>query len=203
MAKRVSSDEKLDRIARFFRATPEIYCLKDLERMIPKACDISSMKLLEFLKSAVDEDLIHVEKCGSSNIYWSFKNERHHFYACEAEKTLSGIEAYQEENAGKRSHLEGIRAARTESEERRELKERYARCKDEVTRIEELRRNSIAHSYSAFEEMVEEAKKLKAEVNKTTDDMFTLRGFVCDKFGLDKREFDRNFGIVDRMDYIE
>ena len=122
MAKRVSSDEKLENIAKFLRKEMALYTLKDLEKKLPNACGIPSAKVVEFAKRAADENLIRVEKCGSSNIYWSFKNDQYHSHACEIDKALTGIEACQIENENKRKHIKATQVGRTESAERSMLK---------------------------------------------------------------------------------
>ena len=75
MAKRVSTDEKLEKILEFFRKTSDFYSIKELEKLLPKNCpNVNSMLVPDLLKKLQDENLINVEKMGLSNIYWSFSS---------------------------------------------------------------------------------------------------------------------------------
>lgn len=72
----VSLAEKKARILKFFQEEHTVYNMKELEKLIPKRCGISSMIVKELVQNMIDEDgLISVEKCGNINVYWSFQNQ--------------------------------------------------------------------------------------------------------------------------------
>lgn len=58
-----------------------VYSIKELEKLVPKYCsNISPMIVKDLVQQLLDEDsdgIIFVEKCGISNVYWSFKNQAH------------------------------------------------------------------------------------------------------------------------------
>lgn len=203
MAKRVSSDEKITKIVNFFKSKPDFYCIKELEKKIPKECGISSMQLADFLKAVVDENLVNCEKCGGSNMYWAFQNQERHFRSCEIEKTQLGIESYSQENRRKRRHLAGIEQERQSSPERDALLAEYARLKERVAEIEKLRWQLENCSMAEYCRLEAEAAAIKEGINKTTDDIYTLQGYVCGKFNFDKKDFNSNFEVKEDMDYVD
>ncbi|KAG0674438.1 Meiotic nuclear division protein 1 [Pichia californica] len=50
-----------------------MYNIKEIETIASKKTGISSMQIKDILKLLTDESLVNCEKCGISNIYWSFK----------------------------------------------------------------------------------------------------------------------------------
>ena len=121
MAKRVSTDEKLSKIISFFKASKDIFSIKELEKKLQKDCGISSMIIPDLIKKLTDDNLISVEKCGSSNIYWCFEYQKHHTYQCEIEKIQLAIESFKEENIKKREQYSKFKGSEDNSPERVEL----------------------------------------------------------------------------------
>lgn len=201
--KRVTTDEKLSKIAAFFVKEPEIYTLKELEKKLPRECGISPMLLLELLKKTVDENLVHCEKMGGSNIYWQFKDERYHALACEYERAQVGIEMYTEENAAKREHLGNVAESKKASPERLVLREEHSRLREEVSRMERLKYLTENYSKPQYDAKKRELLETIAQINKLTDSIFSLKGYVCNKYGLDRRDFNSNFNLSDEMDFVD
>lgn len=202
MAKRVSTDEKLEKIVSFFKSAPEIYSIKDLEKKIPKECGISSMLVPDLLKKLHEEDLISVEKCGTSNIYWCFPYSKHHLYSCEIEKVALSIEGFKEENKRKMEQIEKMKVLKEDTPEREGLLEEYSTLKKMVSAIEEENKRNVECPVSEYKKFVREIKDMESNINKTTDDIFTLQGYIASKYGISKKDFNKNFGIDDEMDYL-
>lgn len=203
MAKRVSTDEKLDKIVNFFTKTPEVYNIKDLEKKITKECGISGMILPDLLKRLQDDNLISVEKCGASNVYWRFKYQMHHMYTCETEKAALTAEGFREENDKKRKQAEKLQAMRQEGSESTVLLDEYTRLKSRVDEIEEENKRNAECSVEEYNRLKKEGENMKKRTNQLTDAIFNLQSYVCSKHGISKREFNKNFGVDDDLDYIE
>lgn len=50
-----------------------MYNIKEIETVGSKKTGISSMQIKDILKLLIDDGLVNCEKCGISNIYWSFQ----------------------------------------------------------------------------------------------------------------------------------
>ncbi|KAI4291662.1 hypothetical protein PAPHI01_0936 [Pancytospora philotis] len=204
MAKRgVSAEEKLRRLVNFFTSKPDVYNIKELESKIPKACEVSSMIVPDLVKEAVDENLIRSDKLGNARVYWLFEKEAEHFYTCEIEKLEMAIQGYGEEIAKKEAHLARLEKMVEKSEGRDELMAVYDELRQRAEAAERNRWLSENCSYAQYEQMGQESSAAKATINKATDDIFTLKAYVCGKFGLDKKDFDRSFDLKESMDYVE
>lgn len=203
MAKRVSTDEKLEKIINFFKKSLDIFSIKELEKKIPKECGISSMLVPDLLKKLADDNLISIEKCGASNIYWCFPYQKHHHYSCETEKAALAIEGFKEEIEKKKEQLSKIRVTKASTPERDELLAEYNKLKSKVTEIEANKKHNEECSVSEYKSFIKEIKETKEKINKLTDDIFTMQGYVSKKYGMDRKDFNKNFGIDDEMDYVQ
>ena len=73
----MSVEEKKKSILKFFQNEYSFYNMKELEKLIPKKCPgISSILVKDLIQMMIDEDgIVSMEKCGSTNMYWCFKNQ--------------------------------------------------------------------------------------------------------------------------------
>ncbi|RCK63225.1 Meiotic nuclear division protein 1 [Candida viswanathii] len=71
--KGLSQEEKLSALLTWFQASHCFYTLKEVEQKASKACKISSMQIKDLVASLVNEGLVEQEKCGTTNLYWSFQ----------------------------------------------------------------------------------------------------------------------------------
>ncbi|CCE83822.1 Piso0_004411 [Millerozyma farinosa CBS 7064] len=74
--KGVSAEEKKERVLDFFTHVHSFYTLKELEKEAAKYAKISPMIVKEVVQQLIDDNLVNCEKCGTTNLYWSFKYER-------------------------------------------------------------------------------------------------------------------------------
>ena len=202
MAKRVSTDEKLAKIINFFKTTQDIYCIKDLEKKLQKECAVSSMLVPDLIKKLLDDNLISVEKCGISNVFWCFKYQQHHFLQCESEKALLAIENFKEENYKKRTHLEQVQQVEKSSLEREDLLKQYNELKGKMNKIEEIKKQSGECSAGDYKMLLKEKEEMVKKVNKITDDIFTIQGHMASSFNINRKDFNKSFGLEDDMDYL-
>ncbi len=203
MAKRVSADEKLLKVTNFFRSKPEFYSLKELEKKLPKECGISSMQVSDILQNAIDENLIHCEKVGTSNVYWSFKNEMYHYYSCENDKCIAGIESYREQNNLKQKQLDALLLTNEDNEERQHIQSEYLKLKEIVEKHENEKYMADKYSKKTYDEICENLNKNKIAINQIMDNIYALKWYVCKKYNFDKNEFDKTFEINEDCNYVD
>lgn len=67
--------QKQATILAWFHKTALAYSLKDLEKLIPSVASINGMGVKDYVQALQDDELIHSEKIGSGNWYWSFPSE--------------------------------------------------------------------------------------------------------------------------------
>lgn len=201
MVKRVSTDEKLTKIINFFKSTSTFYSIKELEKKLPKECGISSMMVPDLIKKLLDENMICMEKCGSSNVYWCFQHQAHHHYSSETEKAVLAIDTFKEENKKKRAYLERIRQNKETTPERNVLLEKYNSLREQVAVIEERKKQSEECPVEEYRRLEREIEEMKMHVNRQVDNIYTLQQFVTSRFEISKKEFNLSFGVEEDMDY--
>lgn len=70
----LSLEEKRSRLLEVFHESKDVFVLKDVEKLGAKK-GIVAQSIKEVLQSLVDDDLVHQERIGASNFYWSFPGE--------------------------------------------------------------------------------------------------------------------------------
>lgn len=203
MAKRVSPEEKIAKIVAFFRSKPEFYTIKELGKLIPKVCGISSMQVDEYLNAAIDENLITKEKMGSINVYWSFEKQDQHYCACENEKLSLAIQNYESEKGIREERLRDLEVGQEDTEERRQLLKKYLVLKKEMTEIEDKLRMKEVCSIEQYKQNQGRISDDMEQINKITDDIFTLQSYISKRYGMDRKELGKKLGIPEDFDYVE
>ncbi|OQS53394.1 hypothetical protein EHP00_2607 [Ecytonucleospora hepatopenaei] len=203
MAKRVSTEEKLQKIIEFFTSTSDVYVIKELEKKIPKQCNISAMLVKDLLTNLQNECKINVEKCGTSNYYWKFLFEKEHATQCKIEKTTDENNDLLRENKKIKDEITEMKNKRQDTEERRALVKEYTRLKTKKAELEKIKNLAGKYSKEQFEELKNVVKQYKNDINRFTDDIYTLQSHVCNKLNIDKNDFNKNFQIPEDLDYVE
>ncbi|XP_078397723.1 meiotic nuclear division protein 1 homolog [Cetorhinus maximus] len=201
--KGLSIDEKRTRMMEIFFETKGVFQLKDLEKIAPKEKGITSMSVKEVLQSLVDDGMVDTDRIGTSNYFWAFPSKALHIRKRKLEQLESQlIEGTQKKESLQRSiekakvgrqntdsraamlkELEGLR------QERNQLKaelEKYQECDPEV--IEEIRQSN---------------KVAKDAANRWTDNVFAIKSWANKKFGFERNQIDKAFGIPEDFDYID
>ncbi|XP_067876237.1 meiotic nuclear division protein 1 homolog [Heterodontus francisci] len=201
--KGLSIEEKRTRMMEIFFETKDVFQLKDLEKIAPKAKGITSMSVKEVLQSLVDDGMVDTDRIGTSNYFWAFPSKAVHIRKKKLEQLerqlIEGTQRKQslqqsiekakvgrqntDSRAAMLKELEGLRLQRNQL--KAEL-EKYQECDPEV--IEEIRQlNKIA----------------KDAANRWTDNVFAIKSWANKKFGFERNQIDKTFGIPEDFDYID
>ncbi|ORD93792.1 MND1 [Enterospora canceri] len=203
MVKKVSKDEKHQKIVNWFMSSSEVFVLKELEKKIPKYCGISSMILKDLLSELINDNKINCEKAGSSNLYWRFMYQDHHRIQCNTEKLQDELAEMKSQNKEYKIRIEEMKGKREETEERIVLLEKYNKLKKQVTALEETKEKANRLSKKEFIKLRDDVNMFKDSINEVTDDIYTIQGYVCGRLPIERRDFNKNFNISDDMDYVE
>ncbi|KAB5518366.1 hypothetical protein PHYPO_G00164940 [Pangasianodon hypophthalmus] len=76
--KGLSLEEKRSRMMEIFFETKDVFQLKDIEKIAPKAKGITPMSVKEVLQSLVDDNMVDSERVGTSNYFWAFPSKALH-----------------------------------------------------------------------------------------------------------------------------
>lgn len=186
-----------------FFESKDVFQLKDIEKIAPKAKGITPMSVKEVLQSLVDDNMVDCERVGTSNYYWSFPSkalntrkhrlEELHKHISEAKQRkvslTKAVEAAKvgRQDTGKRSAL--LKELQSLREERTQLQaelEKYRECDPEV--VEEMKKSNVV---------------AKEAVSRWTDNVFAIKSWTKKKFSFDDSHINKAFGIPEDFDYMD
>ena len=180
-----------------------MYTLKELQKVAPKEKGITSQTVEEVLKSLVDDGDVLADKVGSSNYFWSFPSQAialKRAKLCAAERERDEAERRAAEQ---RAAHERLAAGREESERRTELlgalralRERKERAEAEIAAYAE-------NDPDLLEALRRDARRALDGANRWTDNIFILKKYCTDKFGMPGEDVLKNFGLPASFDYVE
>ena len=179
--------------------------MKDVERAAARR-GVVSQTVKDVVQSLVDDDLVHVDKIGTSNWYWAFPGEATN----NARSALANAEATKEALEGEKNALtkevnkEKKKNPVTDKHERTSAalasaKESNAALKDEL------------ETFSSSNPETVEATRAGAEISKRaanvwTDNVFMMKSWAENKMG-DKDQVSQFFkteGVnLNTFDYVE
>lgn len=200
--KRLTVQEKCNIMLQFFRTKRDFFQLKEIEKAsVKKGIVLQSVK--EVLQSLIDDNLVVQEKLGISNYYWSFAKDEGTEAMDKIEKTKVEINRLEGLLKSSKQELEESREGRGPSSERDELVKELNDINEILKKQEHDMTKYAECDPRVFEQRKKEIITLMSDINNITEDIFMVQSYVCDKFGMDRGDFNKNFGVDDEMDLIE
>lgn len=200
--KRLSAEEKCKIMLQIFQSKREIFQLKEIEKLcVKRGIVLQSVK--EILQSLIDDNFVTQEKLGTSNYYWSFVRDEGSEVTDKLVKVDNDIISMDLEiNKYKQEYIDSFVD--------REVNDKRDELIKEIQDIEEIlqKQENDMHRYAECDPRVykkrnEELNVIKNYINEVTEDIFTMQTYLCEKFGMDRRDFNENFGVDDEMEEID
>eukprot|EP00091_Calanus_sinicus_P019189 TRINITY_DN4708_c0_g1_i1.p1 TRINITY_DN4708_c0_g1~~TRINITY_DN4708_c0_g1_i1.p1 ORF type:complete len:169 (-),score=79.02 TRINITY_DN4708_c0_g1_i1:153-659(-) len=165
---------------------------------------ITSMSVKDVVTSLVDDGLVDTEKIGTSVYFWAFPSK-----ASQARKRK--LEMAEEKSVKMAKRLEELEKevaaaekGREETAERQELMERLKEEKDKRDKMLVRLKDFAENDPIVLEQMVRETGEAVEAVNRWTDNIFSIQGWIKKKFpSVDQASFSKQFGIPEDLDYLE
>lgn len=187
MAKQTTKEQKKEKILTLFNPTA-VYNIKELEKLSSKL-GVRSNLIKDLITELSNDNMITSDKIGISTYYWQippnssteYKRIANQLNIKEHDRQRLVQQKQQLESErcdGKRVHMIG---------EYREL----SALEDVPFSLEQ---------YRTAKAVVDE---IRDGVNRVTEDVYVLRRFVCDTYGMDGNDFNRSFGIGDDFDLLD
>ncbi|KAI9285793.1 meiotic nuclear division protein 1 [Umbelopsis sp. AD052] len=197
-----SAETKRQRMESLFHETKEFYQLKELEKLAPKR-QIVLQSVKPILQSLVDDGLVNMEKIGGSNYFWSYPSAAAQTKRNKISELQEAIAALEEKNTALDAEIANAKSVREPSDMRLEILSHVERAilvqkanEEELLRFRECDPTVLCAKDKA-------ARAAKEAANRWTDNIFTIQSHCVDKFGIERSEFNRNFGISDEFDNIQ
>jgi len=202
MSKRLSREDKKEIILKFLQEKKEPFQLPELEKSASKL-GVVLQTVKEIVVELCSEYLVENDKIGVSQFYWSFPSAATN----RLKVTKAGLEA---SIADSKKSVALLKDEHTLLELNRQPTEariqQLAELAEEKKRVDRL--NEELQVYAENDPMVLEALESDVQVgfeaaNRWTENILQMRKWAMEKFNLEKKEFNLNFGLPDDFDDIE
>eukprot|EP00768_Dysnectes_brevis_P002886 gnl/Dysnectes_brevis/2106_a2443_1758.p1 GENE.gnl/Dysnectes_brevis/2106_a2443_1758~~gnl/Dysnectes_brevis/2106_a2443_1758.p1 ORF type:complete len:210 (-),score=58.45 gnl/Dysnectes_brevis/2106_a2443_1758:68-697(-) len=198
----ISAEEKRTRLLNWIRKSRSVFSNKTIEKA-SKPTGISTMIIKSVLQELNDDNFIDKDKIGSSTYYWAFPSK----LSQEITTTLADLQkqlgTLRAEVAQAHSDLEEAKVGREDTPERTAvIKQRrlLMASKSELQgQLAEISRNDPA----VFKAKKEALSVAIEQANLWTDNIYCLKTFLMDKFGLEAKAVDKVLHITAAFDYVE
>jgi outer membrane murein-binding lipoprotein Lpp len=203
--KGVSAEEKKLRMVSMFTESGEVWTMKDVEKGAGNK-GIIAQAVKDVLKEVCGDDLVHEEKVGISTYYWAFPGEtgvkkrrdRDHV-SSEVERLNKQVKLLEEDE---RKAKEAAEAAAGESAAVSKFEASVAslRARRDEVRAETQRLESA--SSQDLRARRKDIPVLRDSANRWTDNLFEIRKQLTEKFGMEGKSVDQQFG-TSGLDYVD
>ncbi|KAJ3054296.1 Meiotic nuclear division protein 1 [Rhizophlyctis rosea] len=170
--------------------------------MAPKMKGIVQQSVKEVLDSLVSDNLVTLEKIGTSNYYWSFPSTAMQSRKRKLEDLENELTKLKERRTELEEGIERAQEGREESDDRVEMLQRLQEAEAlKKSQLKEL--DQFRDCDPALLEAKEKATIIaKDAANRWTDNIFALQSYCNRKFNISAQDFNRQFGISDDFDSI-
>ncbi|KAK9688267.1 Meiotic nuclear division protein 1 [Basidiobolus ranarum] len=200
--KGLSLEEKRKRMEAIFHETREFFQLKELEKIAPKTKGIVMQSVKDVLQSLVDDNLVNGEKIGTSNYFWSFPSTALQTRKRKIEDLTEELDILVKRNKEAERKIEEASAGREDSDSRAEKLARLAEAESlKETNLKELQKFRDCDP-ALLETKAKAADIAKDAANRWTENIFILQSYCCNKFNIERSEFDKQFQIPEDFDTI-
>lgn len=194
----MSMDEKQSKLLAWFQSEHTMYTIKEVESIASKKTGISSMQIKDILKMLIDDGLVNCEKCGISNIYWSFQytgimklSQNYERLKTKKQGLIEGIDKSKKE-------IEILKEERKmDKEERAKLVETIGQLESENLQINKEIEKLVEISPEKLESRMKVIKEMEDSIEMMMDNMDILVNFIYDSnpSGMSKSEIREYFSI--------
>mmetsp|Transcript_22772 Transcript_22772/g.44737 ORF Transcript_22772/g.44737 Transcript_22772/m.44737 type:complete len:216 (+) Transcript_22772:521-1168(+) len=203
MGKRgLSMDEKKEKLRNILQEKKEPFTLKQIEKVGSKA-GVTQMSIKGVLEEMVSDNVVCMDKIGSTNWFWSFPSQEKASLQDKLLKANTELASVRQAVQTARKEKEDLMAARVPSDSRSAKLAELAELRQEVANkaeeLAKLRENDPAQMM----ELVKKIDVCKEAANRWTDNTWTLVDYVRKKYGRPKKEVMQWLQMKEDFDYPE
>eukprot|EP00186_Timspurckia_oligopyrenoides_P001901 CAMPEP_0182447140 /NCGR_PEP_ID=MMETSP1172-20130603/11968_1 /TAXON_ID=708627 /ORGANISM="Timspurckia oligopyrenoides, Strain CCMP3278" /LENGTH=192 /DNA_ID=CAMNT_0024643457 /DNA_START=55 /DNA_END=633 /DNA_ORIENTATION=- len=179
------------------------FTLKELEKIAPKKKGIIFQSVKEVVQSLVDDDLIGTDKCGVQTVYWCLPSDNVQKKRARIRTLEKSIENKNQMIANAKEENAALQKGRESSETRDQLLRKLSELTKTRKELEE-KLSRFAECDTDLANAMKDGTTVAVEAaNRWTDNIFTLKSWTCNTFGLSPKDFEESFCIPAELDYIE
>eukprot|EP01137_Pigoraptor_chileana_P016763 Opistho-2@73825 len=201
--KGLSAEEKRKRLLEIFYQSQDFFNLKDIEKIAQKEKGINSMIVKDIMQTLIDDNLVELEKIGAANFYWAFPSKGLQIRKRKIGEMNDSLQAHNAKRVALEAEIKASKSGKEESDERAQLQL--------LVKAAEERQADLAKELQKFRECdpeVIDAKKKACKLaidcaNMWTDNIFTIKSYCRNTFGIAESDLDAQFGLPPDLDYVE
>lgn len=204
--KGVSLEEKRDRILAIFHESKSCWLLKDVEKEGAKR-GVIFQSVKEVLQGLIDDDMVFVDKIGTSNWYWSFPSaasNKTRVKRAALEEELSSAKKRQKELEKQKS---SAASSREDTETRQDNLAALGRLEEEHSALSEELGKYRDNDPEYFEQLKNAVIYTHEAANRWTDNIFQLQKWATQKFDGDSTKVMDGFKSLgcdlEGLDYLD
>ncbi|KAG2187277.1 hypothetical protein INT44_004962 [Umbelopsis vinacea] len=150
-----------------------------------------------------------MEKIGGSNYFWSYPSAAAQTKRNKISELQEAIAALEEKNTALDGEIANAKSVREPSDMRLEILSHVERAilvqkanEEELLRFRECD-PTVLRAKDKAARAAKEAANRWTGMESLHNNIFTIQSHCVDKFGIERSEFNRNFGISDEFDNIQ
>ncbi|EEB08591.1 meiosis specific coiled-coil protein Mcp7 [Schizosaccharomyces japonicus yFS275] len=203
--KGLSLDEKRRRLEQIFYESRDFYQLKELEKLGSKR-HIVMQTVKEVLQSLVDDGVVHCEKIGTSNYYWSFPSQSkrsREALIVKLEQEIQQLELKIGELCSTIEEEKKLRARPEDPNENNEYTvETLTSLQEKINNLQEEIQKQKRLDPAAVKTQKMETRRYLEAANMWTDQIHTLFAF-CRDMGADVKQLREYCDIPEDLDDVQ
>eukprot|EP00477_Mikrocytos_mackini_P000986 GAHX01001057.1.p1 GENE.GAHX01001057.1~~GAHX01001057.1.p1 ORF type:complete len:204 (-),score=39.76 GAHX01001057.1:51-662(-) len=199
--KRLTLEEKRDKMLEFLRTTKEVYLMKELEKLGSEKLGIVTQSVSDVVNSLVDDSLIESDKIGISRYFWCFP-EKQYLRLKNKEAEFSAVVADKSKTAeGLQAEIDKEKGTKYLCDERTQLENEYNELKNINSQLRAEFDSFNAYSVESFNHLKNKSKLLENSMVTYKDNIYELLSFVKKRRpDLSTTELYKHFEIPDDFD---
>ncbi|XP_062592181.1 meiotic nuclear division protein 1 homolog [Saccostrea cucullata] len=199
----LSVEEKRSRMMDFFYEKKDFFQLKELERLCQKEKGITSMSVKEILTSLVDDGMVDTDKIGTSVYFWAFPSKASQNRKRKLDDLTNKIKELNERKQLLEDSVKKAKVGKEDSDKRSEILSELEEKKQEKASLQKEIEKYRECDPEVLEAVVKQTGEAKEAANRWTDNVFSIKSWIKNKFQFEESVIDKQFGIPDDFDYIE
>jgi len=201
--KGLSFEEKRTRMVDFFFEKKDFFQLKDLEKQLPKEKGITSQSVKEVLQSLVDDSLVDSEKIGTSIYFWAFPSKASQNRKRKIDDLESKLIELEKKKNSLVDALTKAKQGKEDSDEREEVLDVLGKLRKEKEDLAVNLEKYRECDPEVLQKIKEQTVEAKEAANRWTDNIFSTKSWIKNKFSFEDKVIDQQFGIPSEFDYVE
>ncbi|GBF93477.1 hypothetical protein Rsub_06610 [Raphidocelis subcapitata] len=200
----LSLEEKRDKVLEVFLESADVFLLKDVEKIASRR-GVVLQSVKEVLQSLVDDDLVHCEKIGISNFFWSFPAEASTKISSDIQRTKEQLAAAQARRAEVAAAVEAAKEGKEDSDDRAALAAEAQRLQALLAEQDAELRQYQDSDPEAVAAMRTSTKVAQEAANRSLDNVYALLSWCRKRFEgreADIAAFFADQGFNENLEYF-